>query len=364
MILQGDKKFDYDTRGNLVRETRGQNGALEKRYTYTLANQLAQVTSTQRDQSVSFKYDPLGRRIEKRDAFGCTRYLWTDHLLAQETRNQIRKTYLYEPGSFRPLAQIENGTVYHYHLDHLGTPRELTDDTGKIVWKARYKTYGALALKEIEEVENNLRFQGQYFDEETGLHYNRFRYYNPATGQFINQDPIGLLGGLNNYQYAPNPVQWIDPLGLSCKEVQKRTVFAGHGSLVVNKYHTVPEGTTLVVYSWDGATITDELGQAIESGHIPDTAFKKTYKPGDNIPEYHLHPNCGMLTIDPQSRQVQSDTPINKLLEPNMGECHWAACTYSHGHENSNVIHHTDGIYKKEGDTFSAYKNDTWTEIS
>ena len=57
------------------------------------------------------------------------------------------------------------------------------------------------------------------FDEETGLHYNRHRYYNPNNGQFTTQDPIGLLGGVNNYQYAPNPVQWIDPLGLTCKEV-------------------------------------------------------------------------------------------------------------------------------------------------
>ncbi|MEW5755123.1 MAG: RHS repeat-associated core domain-containing protein [Pseudomonadota bacterium] len=223
LLLQGDKKFEYDARGNLVRETRGQGGALEQRYSYTLSNQLAQVTSTQRDHNISFKYDPLGRRIEKRDAFGSTCYLWTDNLLAQETRNQIRKTYLYEPASFRPLAQIENGTVYHYHLDHLGTPRELTNETGKIVWKARYKTYGSLALKEVEEVENNLRFQGQYFDEETGLHYNRHRYYNPNTGQFIHQDPIGLLGGFNTYQYAPNPTGWIDPLGLSCKEQGYKT---------------------------------------------------------------------------------------------------------------------------------------------
>jgi RHS repeat-associated protein len=67
----------------------------------------------------------------------------------------------------------------------------------------------------VEEVENNIRFQGQYFDEETGLHYNRFRYYNPNTGQFITQDPIGLLGGVNNYRYAPNPVGWVDPWGLT-----------------------------------------------------------------------------------------------------------------------------------------------------
>ncbi|OZG73567.1 hypothetical protein BTA51_11230, partial [Hahella sp. CCB-MM4] len=69
--------------------------------------------------------------------------------------------------------------------------------------------------------ENNLRFQGQYFDEESGLHYNRFRYYDPGCGRFINQDPIGLLGGTNNYQYAPNPIAWIDPFGLSCKELSE-----------------------------------------------------------------------------------------------------------------------------------------------
>lgn len=217
LLIQGDKKFTYDARGNLVQETRGQDGKQIKRFTYNLNNQLIEVKSNHRDQNVSFKYDPLGRRIEKQDAFGATRYLWTDNLLAQEQRNDSKKTYVYEPQTFKPIAQIHNGKIYHYHVDHLGTPRELTDPEGKIVWKAKYKTYGNLALKEVEEVENNLRFQGQYFDEETGLHYNRFRYYHPGTGQFINQDPIGLLGGLNNYQYAPNPVQWIDPLGL-CKD--------------------------------------------------------------------------------------------------------------------------------------------------
>ena len=64
-------------------------------------------------------------------------------------------------------------------------------------------------------MQQNLRFQGQYFDAETGLHYNRFRYYDPDCGRFVSQDPIGLRGGVNLYQYAPNPVDWIDPLGLS-----------------------------------------------------------------------------------------------------------------------------------------------------
>ena len=113
---------------------------------------------------------------------------------------------------------VQDGEIYHYHLDHLGTPRELTNQQGNIVWKARYKTYGNIAVKDVEEIENNLRFQGQYFDEETGLHYNRHRYYDPNIGQLITQDPIGLLGGVNNYRYAPNPTGWVDPLGLTCKE--------------------------------------------------------------------------------------------------------------------------------------------------
>ena len=68
-----------------------------------------------------------------------------------------------------------------------------------------------------EPVYQPLRYQGQYFDAETGLHYNRFRYYDPDAGRFISQDPIGLAGGINLYQYAPNPLVWVDPLGLKCE---------------------------------------------------------------------------------------------------------------------------------------------------
>ncbi len=84
---------------------------------------------------------------------------------------------------------------------------------GQIVWQATYKAWGKVESLAVGEVEQNLRFQGQYFDEETGLHYNTFRYYDPEIGRFITQDPIGLLGGNNLYAYAPNTNGWIDPLG-------------------------------------------------------------------------------------------------------------------------------------------------------
>lgn len=217
LSFQGDRKFTYDARGNLIREARGKGGKLVTVFAYNLNNQLISVTKN--NQTTTYTYDPLGRRVRKQDNFGSTNYLWAGDQLAQEQRNNIKKTYVYEPESFKPVAMVQDDEIYHYHLDHLGTPRELTNTEGKIVWKAHYKTYGNVALKDVEDVENNLRFQGQYFDEETGLHYNRHRYYDPSVGQFTTQDPIGLLGGVNNYQYAPNPVSWIDPLGLTCKEI-------------------------------------------------------------------------------------------------------------------------------------------------
>jgi len=81
--------------------------------------------------------------------------------------------------------------------------------------RAKYKAWGGLFQNEIPTTHQPLRFQGQYFDAETGLHYNRHRYYDPETARFVTQDPIGLDGGVNLYQYAPNPMGWIDPLGLA-----------------------------------------------------------------------------------------------------------------------------------------------------
>nr|WP_323744553.1 RHS repeat-associated core domain-containing protein [Pseudomonas sp. UFMG81] len=74
---------------------------------------------------------------------------------------------------------------------------------------------------DVDHVDNPLRFQGQYYDEETGLHYNRHRYYNPQTGRYLTPDPIGLAGGVNGYLYGVNPTGWVDPLGLEacCPEV-------------------------------------------------------------------------------------------------------------------------------------------------
>jgi RHS repeat-associated protein len=107
---------------------------------------------------------------------------------------------------------------FYYQLDHLGTPQELTDYSGDVIWAAQYTAYGRLTRlnRDTHQVlDQPLRFQGQYFDAETGLHYNRHRYYNPDVGRYLTPDPSGLKGGLNGYQYTRNPTGWVDPLGLN-----------------------------------------------------------------------------------------------------------------------------------------------------
>ena len=151
-----------------------------------------------KDNSVDkvFHYDLAGQLIAETDATGA-----------------IIKAYVWLHGE--PLAQIAaDGAVYYYHKDHLGTPQKMTDASGVEVWAADYLPFGRADVT-IGTVENHLRFAGQYFDEETGLHYNYHRYYDPGTGRYLTPDPIGLEGGINLFLYANgNPINLIDPLGL------------------------------------------------------------------------------------------------------------------------------------------------------
>lgn len=109
-----------------------------------------------------------------------------------------------------------------YQCNHLGTPTEISDSSSEIIWQATFTTAGnetansknAIIFADNQHPTSQIRFQGQYFDTETNLHYNRYRYYDPLIGRFIGKDPIGLSGGINIYNYGPNPVEWVDPLGL------------------------------------------------------------------------------------------------------------------------------------------------------
>ncbi|MFJ2333559.1 RHS repeat-associated core domain-containing protein [Pseudomonas helleri] len=225
LLMQGDSHFEYDAYGNLRQERRGTGQHLTRDYRYDSQQRLIGITLPDGSQ-VTYRYDAFGRRISKDHGGTTTQYLWQGERLIAESAQQkgLRGishycSYLYEPGTFKPLALLQGegdeAQAYHYQLDHLGTPQELTDHRGQIVWSAHYRAYGNVLKLDKAEIINPLRFQGQYYDEESGLHYNRHRYYNPNTGRYLTPDPIKLAGGLNSYQYVPNPTGWVDPLGLN-----------------------------------------------------------------------------------------------------------------------------------------------------
>ncbi|EPV6066275.1 RHS repeat-associated core domain-containing protein, partial [Escherichia coli] len=125
-----------------------------------------------------------------------------------------------------PVAVItgrgESQKIWYYHTDLTGTVQEVTAADGTLVWAGYQAGFGE-NRGDISNsgayFEQGLRLPGQYYDEETGLHYNLFRYYAPECGRFISQDPISIRGGLNLYRYAPNPLSWIDPLGLDLHHI-------------------------------------------------------------------------------------------------------------------------------------------------
>ncbi|MFV0927873.1 RHS repeat-associated core domain-containing protein [Pseudomonas palmensis] len=276
--------YSYDERGNLAE--RLHNG-VRAQFTWDLFDRLESYSDDKL--KVEYSYDALGRRLHKHLVAhysnkpqagtgwnqlerakrqreldcGFTLFGWDGDTLAWESspprdEGDTGRTvhYLYEPGSFVPVAQalrrgpvrlhkqpdwsqrsydFDQDPLWHTHMqpqafdalawyqcDHLGTPMELTDHHGAVAWAGQYKAWGEVReersgwARQIG-LSNPLRFQGQYHDRETGLHYNRYRYYDPGVGRFIGQDPIGFSGGLNVYQYAPSPIHWVDPLGLTKK---------------------------------------------------------------------------------------------------------------------------------------------------
>ncbi len=228
-----DQEYTYDAWGNLIEKRSGLTK--QQTFTYDCENRLVRAETMANSQVHSvgtYRYDSLGRRVGKTsEVDGQTEhkhFLWQGLRMLREETPWQSSLYIYEPGSYAPLARVDQGegeaeqTLYYFHTDQIGTPLEMTDVDGQIVWQATYKAWGEVESLAVSEIEQKLRFQGQYFDDETGLHYNTFRYYDPEVGRFITQDPIGLLGGMNLFKYNQNPIIWIDPLGLA--PCQVRTV--------------------------------------------------------------------------------------------------------------------------------------------
>jgi RHS repeat-associated protein len=136
---------------------------------------------------------------------------------------------VYYPQSWRLLCSFTAGQAYFYHLDQLGTVREVTDEAGQLVWRGRYHAFGEGTAK--GNIEQPWRLPGQYFDVESGLHYNVFRYYDPKMRRYLTPDPVSYGGGdVNLYRYAHNdPVNRQDEQGWGAAAPAISTVLCGTG---------------------------------------------------------------------------------------------------------------------------------------
>jgi len=217
-------QFFYDGNGRLIKKIEEtEAGTDEWHYEWDGDDQLISIRRP--DGAVwKYAYDPFGRRISKEGPDKSFYFVWNRYDIVHQLENsKLESTWVYNPDSFVPLAK-QDDNFYSVITDHLGTPKELIDKQGKVAWSANLMAWGEVNEININDTDCPFRFMGQWFDEESGLHYNYYRYYDPKNGRFLCADPIGLKGGINEFLYANNPVNWIDPLGLSgCDDDEEET---------------------------------------------------------------------------------------------------------------------------------------------
>jgi RHS repeat-associated protein len=223
--------FHYDDRDHVVRRDRPYGTV---HYKHDALDQLTEIRAP--DYLFSAKYDPLGRRTEKTVNGLTTRYYWdSDRLIAEVYPSGAVRVYVYEDAlAMMPImfvqyascdAAPESGRRFYVVADHIGAVELVLNDQGEPAWQAQLDPYGLARIVVGKDFPQSLRFPGHFYDAETELHYNRFRYYDPSIGRYLESDPLGIEGGANLYAYTTNPLKEVDlrgeaskcPNGLVCK---------------------------------------------------------------------------------------------------------------------------------------------------
>ncbi|MFH8578872.1 putative T7SS-secreted protein [Streptomyces zaomyceticus] len=216
----GSVRYEHDDQGRIVlrQKTRLSRKPDTWRYEWDAEDRLTSVTTP--DGTVwRYGYDPLGRRISKRSAQESVHFTWDGTTLCEQTTEDFTLTW--DHAGLRPLSQTERRTAstderfFAIVTDLVGTPTELIDESGELAWRTRATVWGTTTWTRDATAYTPLRFPGQYFDTESGLHYNYSRYYDPESGRYLSQDPLGLTPAPNPVTYVQNPHRWSDPLGLS-----------------------------------------------------------------------------------------------------------------------------------------------------
>lgn len=263
-----------------------------------LAFHAGMITAIARDLTTVWHDSVLGRprlsNKEKLAADGSTAertdFAWDGPVIAEQVHSGGRATsWDFVPGRFEPVTQTERTAApsqewvderfYAIVTDIVGTPTELVDPGGRIAWRAQSTVWGEQIGRPAGPATTPLRFPGQYFDEETGLHYNYARYYDPASGRFTSTDPLGINGGDDCHAYVVNPRTWIDPYGLGGALPRKwynhndgwtlgLDVFPIAGSHDF-EFHVYRNGQEIGVWGSEGWFLKHRLSRIPEPGEVP-----------------------------------------------------------------------------------------------
>ena len=281
--------FEYDSEGNLRLVS---NKDSKKSFTFDGFAQLIKVNYE--DIEIKYIYDGLARRINKNIGENNVDFFWMFNTLYAEWNGKTLKRYIPYPankefGIYDLLAISDETSTNICVSDHLGTPIEFYDLSGEITWEAEYESFGRIS-KSVSKIINPIRLPGQYHDEETGLYYNRFRYYNPNTGYFISADPTIDLLNLHPFRYGqPNPILRSDPLGLVGRPGARETMRAIRQAIQDaasngNPIGTLPGPPLLGTYK-EIEQITTKTANQYQSGHLvpsrllnPDGYFYKIFQ--------------------------------------------------------------------------------------
>lgn len=256
--------YHYDAEGNLTQKITRKGEVWQ----YAWAGN-GMLTSVLRPDGhrVAFTYDALGRRLSKTYKGKTTYWLWEGNKPLHEwtavgldgTNTEAVITWLFEEDSFAPIGKLQGESRHSILTDHLGTPLEMVDQGGQRTWSAQTTAYGRVRMEEGTRQACPFRFQGQYEDVETGLYYNRFRYYDPQEGSYVSQDSIGLEGGIRLYSYVENSLSWSDIAGLSGLPSFDKLKTMAQTTL---DFSTAKDGAVF----WSGGRMKDAQRWAINNG--------------------------------------------------------------------------------------------------
>ncbi|WP_420707784.1 MULTISPECIES: DUF6531 domain-containing protein [Streptomyces] len=238
LLSAGRIRYEYDAAGRTRQRQRTRLSRKPDTWRYDWDAEDRLVACSTPDGTVwNYTYDPLGRRTSKRRlaADGSIAeevvFTWDGTRLAEQTAPDTGVTLTWDHDDHRPLTQTErrvrpdrsevDSRFFAIITDLVGTPTELVDETGHVAWYCRRTLWGATARNSDATAHTPLRFPGQYEDQETALHYNFHRHYDPDTARYVTPDPLGLEPAPNPSAYPHNPHTWSDPLGLAPEDCKK-----------------------------------------------------------------------------------------------------------------------------------------------